>query len=150
MPSSLKPGNIFLCVCVLSCFSHVLLFVSLWTISHQAPLSRQEYWSGLQCLPSKDLPDPGIEPMTLTSPLSGGFFTTSATWEGKMPAVSPIGLQVSYLWITRPSPQDEYPKGAEETNVNTVMQWFSLSSTPQSTCLELLELNIVNSCQCNS
>ena len=40
------------CVCcVLSCFSHVQLFVTLSTIARQAPLymgfSRQEYWSGL-------------------------------------------------------------------------------------------------------
>ena len=29
-----------------------------------------------------DLPDPGIEPVSLASPaLAGGFFTTSATWE---------------------------------------------------------------------
>ena len=36
---------------VLSRFSHVQLFVTLWTIAHQAPLSMgfswQEYWSGL-------------------------------------------------------------------------------------------------------
>ena len=44
--------------------------------------SRQEYWSGLPCPPSGDLPDPGIEPASLTSPsLADGFFTTSATWE---------------------------------------------------------------------
>jgi len=44
--------------------------------------SRQEYWSGLPCLPPGDLPDPGIEPGSLVSPvLAGGFFTTSATWE---------------------------------------------------------------------
>ena len=30
----------------------------------------------------QDLPDPGIEPPSLMSPvLAGGFFTTSATWE---------------------------------------------------------------------
>ena len=30
----------------------------------------------------QDLPNPGIEPMSLKSPaLAGGFFTTSATWE---------------------------------------------------------------------
>ena len=29
----------------------------------------------------RDLPDPGIEPTSLTSPLADGFFTTSATWE---------------------------------------------------------------------
>ena len=34
------------------------------------------------CPPPGDLPDPGIEPVPLTSPaLAGGFFTTSATWE---------------------------------------------------------------------
>ena len=34
---------------------------------------------------SRDLPDPGIEPMSLMSPsLSGGFFTTSAIWEAKI------------------------------------------------------------------
>ena len=37
-------------VLMLSCFSHVQLFVTLWTVAHQAPLSmdfsRQEYWSG--------------------------------------------------------------------------------------------------------
>ena len=32
--------------------------------------------------PSMDLPDPGIEPMSLMSPaLTGRFFTTSASWE---------------------------------------------------------------------
>ena len=31
---------------------------------------------------SRDLPDPGIEPASLTPPaLADGFFTTSATWE---------------------------------------------------------------------
>ena len=44
--------------------------------------SKQEYWSGLPCPPPGDLPNPGIEPVSLMSPaLAGGFFTTSATWE---------------------------------------------------------------------
>ena len=42
-----------------------------WTIACQAPLfmgfSRQGYWSGLPFPPSGDLPDPGIEPMSLMS-----------------------------------------------------------------------------------
>ena len=45
--------------------SHVQLFVTPWTVAHQAPLpmgfSRQEYWSGLPCPPPGDLPNPGIE-----------------------------------------------------------------------------------------
>ena len=47
----------------LSC---VQLFVTLWTVAHQAPLSvgfsRPEYWSGLPFPSPGDLPDPGIEP----------------------------------------------------------------------------------------
>ena len=54
------------CVCVLSLFICVRLFAMLWTAARQAPLSlrfsRQEYWSGLPCLPPRDLPNPGIEP----------------------------------------------------------------------------------------
>ena len=59
--------------------------VTLWTVTHQAPLSmgfsRQEHWNGLPCRPPRDLPDPGIEPMSLRPPtLTGGFFITSTTW----------------------------------------------------------------------
>ena len=72
--------------CVLNCFSRVWLFATLWTVASKAPLSigfsKQEYWSGLRCPPSGDLPDPGIEPMFLLSPsLAEGFFITNATWE---------------------------------------------------------------------
>ena len=43
-------------------------------------LPRQEYWSGLPCPPPGDLPDPGIELGSLTSPaLAGRFFITSDT-----------------------------------------------------------------------
>ena len=44
----------------------VQLFVTQWTIAHQALLSiefsRQEYCSGLPCPPPGDLSDPGMEP----------------------------------------------------------------------------------------
>ena len=71
------------CVCVFSC---VWLFEAQWIIAHQAPLSvefsRQEYWSRVTFPTAGDLPDPGIEPTSLASPvLAGRFFTTSATWE---------------------------------------------------------------------
>ena len=60
-------------VCVLSHFNQDQLFVILWTIACQAPLSmgfsRQRYWSQLLCPPLGDLPDPGIEPTSLTSKL---------------------------------------------------------------------------------
>ena len=51
---------------MLSRFSRVQLFVTLWTVARQAPLStgfpRQEHWNGVPCPPPGDLPDPGIEP----------------------------------------------------------------------------------------
>jgi len=76
------------CACVLSSFSRVRLFVTPWTVGCQAPLSmgfsRQEYWGGLPFPSPGDLPDPGIEPASLTSPaLVGGFFITSAAWEAQ-------------------------------------------------------------------
>ena len=44
--------------------------------------SRQEYWSGLAWPSPGDLPNPGMEPVSLLSlALAGGFLTTSATWE---------------------------------------------------------------------
>ena len=73
-----------------SAFSWVLLqscliFVTPWTVACQVLLPmgswRQEYWSGLPCLPSEDLPNLGIELPFLMSPaLAGGFFTTNATF----------------------------------------------------------------------
>ena len=55
-------------VVVLRC---VQLFVTSWTVAHQAPLSigvsRQEYWSGLPFPTAGDLFDPGIKPVALAS-----------------------------------------------------------------------------------
>ena len=55
-----------MCLCVLSHFTHVWLFVTPWTVACQAPLcmgfSSQEYWSGFPFLSPGDLPDPVIEP----------------------------------------------------------------------------------------
>ena len=58
--SSPNPSS-FICY-VLSCFSPVQLFVNLWTVACEVPLSvgfsGQEYWSGLPCPPLGDLLDP--------------------------------------------------------------------------------------------
>ena len=73
---------------MLSRFSCVQLFATLWTTSGQAPLSsgfsRCEYWSELPCSFPGDLPDSGIEPVSLTSPaLAGVFFTISTICEAQ-------------------------------------------------------------------
>ena len=55
--------------------------VIVWTVVHQAPLSKefswQEYWSRLPFPTPGDLPNPGIEPASLAAAaLAGRFFTT--------------------------------------------------------------------------
>ena len=53
-------------------FSHVQLFATPWTVTHQDPLSMgfsgQEYWSGLTFPSPEDLPDLRIEPVSLVCP----------------------------------------------------------------------------------
>ena len=75
--------------------SRVQLFATLWTVAHQAPLSMgfscHDYWCGLLFPPPGDLPNTGIEPLSLMSPaLAGRFFTTSATWEAQLLLLTPI------------------------------------------------------------
>ena len=57
------------CAFITSCFLHVPLFVTLWTIAHQAPLSmgfpRPEYWSRLPLPSPGDLLNPWVEPVSL-------------------------------------------------------------------------------------
>ena len=61
---------------MLSRFSRVQLFVTPWTLAHQATLSmgfsRQEYWSRLPFPPPGDLPDSGIKPTSFSSPALAG------------------------------------------------------------------------------
>ena len=64
------------CLKRLSRFSRVRLLATPWTVARQAPLftgfSKQEYWSGLPCPAPGDLPDPRIEPESLTFACTGG------------------------------------------------------------------------------
>ena len=68
--------------------SHSVMFNSAipWTVALQAPLfmgfSRQKLWGWLSFPPPRNLPNPGIEPMSdICHALTSWFFTTSATWE---------------------------------------------------------------------
>ena len=78
--------QIYACMlCVLSQFSHVRLCDPV-DVSPPGSAARgifqEEYWSGLPGVPPEDLPNPGIEPKSLTVPaLAGGFFTTSIIFE---------------------------------------------------------------------
>ena len=85
---------------MLSHLSRVQLFVTLWTIAHQAPLSmgfsRQEDWNGLPFPFPGDLTDSGVEPMSLIPPaLVGGSFTISSTREACISEV--VDISPGYL-----------------------------------------------------
>ena len=72
---------------MLSHFSHVQLFATLWAVALQAPLTM-----GF----SRDHPDPGMEFTCLTSPaLAGMFFITSATQ---------FSLNQHLVWSLEPFP----------------------------------------------
>ena len=58
-----------------------MVLTSLKPLTLSTGISRQEYRSGLPCPSPRNLPDPGIEPLSLMSPaLTGRFFSTSTTW----------------------------------------------------------------------
>ena len=67
----------FALISVLSCFSHIWLFATIWTIAHQAPLSmrfpRQEYWNGLPCPPAGE--SSWSRDGTLIFCIASGFFS---------------------------------------------------------------------------
>ena len=73
VPSAVGACTILHCQLVkvkVTSLSCVLLFSTPWTAAYQDPLSmgfsRQEYWCGLPLPSPGDLPDPGIEPGSLT------------------------------------------------------------------------------------
>ena len=91
-------------LCVLSCFSHVQIFVTLWTIAHQPPLSmgfsRKEHWSGLPCPPSGDF----------LSQISNRNLLYLLRWQADSLPLAPPGIKSSqiywantaqvYVWLT--------------------------------------------------
>ena len=98
-----------MCVCMPRL---VWLFATTWTVvARQAPLSmgfsRQKYWSGLPFPTPGYLPDPGTEPVSLTSPASaGGFFTSAPPRKPPLPhppkKPSPFSwkiIQFSYVMV---------------------------------------------------
>ena len=117
-------------------------------MARQAPLamgfSRQEYWSGLPCPPPGELPDPGMEPSALQSPvLAGGFPTPRTPWEAlgtpalewihlswdRARAANPRQTLVSLLQTVRP----RQPAGRERLSLEHVKQSCSSTEDPLGT-----------------
>ena len=109
--------------------------VNLWTRQKPPRLLclwgsyRQKYWNGLPCPPPGDLPNPGIEPSSLTSPACQvGSFITSTTWElcvvsntsPEKQAQKPLKTPV-YTW--------SLPRGAGEMAEGTVTRAVASSAS---------------------
>ena len=79
---------------MLSHYSRVRLFVTLWTVVCQTLLSmgfpRQEYWSGLSFPFPGNLPDPGIE-------------STSPAWQADSLPLSHLGSPKKTMVYTKES-----------------------------------------------
>ena len=57
--------------------------------------SRQEYWSGVPLPTPEDLPDPGIEPISLMSPALAGEFFKCVCWEALKQSQASVLVQVT-------------------------------------------------------
>ena len=69
--------TVCVCVCTITHFSHAQLFATLWTIACQASHGILDW---VATPSSRDLPDSGFKPTSLTSPaLAGRIFATTAT-----------------------------------------------------------------------
>ena len=98
MDSILFPSSL----CAHTCAKSLQWCLTLCT--HQALLSmgisRQEYWSRLPRPPPRDLPDPGIKSVSLTSlALAGRCFTTNTTWAALLKPAPPLIGTVFYIII---------------------------------------------------
>ena len=75
--------------------NHVQLFVIPWTVARQAPLSMgfsRHARVGSHALLQGIFPTRGSNPHLMSPALAGGFFTTSAIWEGKKTHMIPFNM----------------------------------------------------------
>ena len=96
-------NHLYVSVCAKS-LHKVLLFVTLWTLAQQAPLStgfsRQERWGGLPWPPPGDLPDPGIKPKSPTAPACRQVLYRWATREAQSNSLRSLGTESLTWWRT--------------------------------------------------
>ena len=104
--------------------NHVCLFSTLWTASHQAPVSmqfsRQEYWSGWPFPTPGDLPSPGIKPASLAS--AGEFFITT-------PPAAAAAAKSLQSCPTLCDPRDGSPPGSPVPGIlqARTLEWVAFS-----------------------
>ena len=126
-----QPG---VCACVLSRFICVRFFAALWIVACQAPLSvkfsKQEYQGGLPCPPPRDLPYPGIKPMSLASP---ALFITCAPREALSLVPSPAEQWASQE--RNPGPAVPHPLQERPSSRSSI--WFQAVGGERGTLMLL-------------
>ena len=117
-----NPNLLLLCVCC-----RVWLFATTGAVGHAAPLSiwlpRQEHWSGLLFSPLRDIPNPGIRPMSPESPvLACRYFTTE-------PPAAAAAAQSLQWCPTLCDPIDGSPPGSPVQGIlqARTLQWVAIS-----------------------
>ena len=110
--------------------SRVLLFATLWTVAHQAPLStgfsRQEYFRGLPFLPPGDLPNRGTEPTSSMSPAFQANSLPLSHWGCPAAAAAAKSLQSC---PTLCDPIDGSPPGSPVPEIlqARTLEWVAMS-----------------------
>ena len=120
--------------CMLSCCGHVQLFASPWTVTCQASLSmgfsRQEYWRGLPCSLSGDLPDPGIE-LHLLNLLHWQADSIPLAPPGKTLTIleSKSESEVAQSYLTLSDPMDHSLSGSSAHGIfqARVLEWSAIA-----------------------
>ena len=118
-------------MCMLSRFSHVQLFMILWTIAHEGPLSkrfsRQEHWSGLPCSPPWDLLSLRDRSHIYSSSDITDGFLTAEPWGQALENSGPTTILMSGLshlllisWLQSPSAMILEPRKIKSDTVSTV------------------------------
>ena len=109
-------------VYVLSHFSHVRFFATLWTVACQDPWDFPGKNIGVGChaLLQGNLSDPGIEPVSLMSPaLEGRFFTTEPPGKS-LSHYKDLLKKETYSYSITYSASVNCNKGSGKTEVNGV------------------------------
>ena len=116
-----------LSACMLSHFSRIQLFETLWTTACQAPLSTKfsTKWSVLPCPPPRDLPHPEMEPESPAFPaLTGRFFTTSASRTRNQARSPRVTFNFDFVndSVTPPTEQGWASEGVEDSPGGSVVK----------------------------
>ena len=92
-----KPIQVY--VCVLSSFSCVQLFATVWTVGSSVHgILQARILSGLPCPHPRDLPDPGMA-FLISPALAGGFFASSPTWEALFRSTTYSLIRFFFIYI---------------------------------------------------